>query len=287
MNHTRSFDVLGLIFDVEAEDATLTCYLERLYASFPSPGRIAHRYYLRADGTDGASLWFDDERVGEQEVAEACVATLVHDVNRRSLGDSEHLILHAGGVEHDGVGAVFPGAMEAGKTTLTAGLVRAGFSYLTDEGVAVDRESLRIHPYPKPFSIDRGAWPLFPELEPHVDLPTDAYKRDQWQVPPTDIRANVLGRSCSIGVIVFSTYEDGIETSIEPLRRAEALVELAKNTYKFVDQGTAALDVLAEVVRPAACYRLTSGSLDAAIRAVTELLAKPRTPESEDRVTTR
>ena len=283
--HTRSFDVLGFSFDVRAGDPRLISYVERLYGPFPDPGRAAHRYDLR----DGASceLWFDGERVGDAGVVESLVPTLVHDLNRRALESCGHLILHAGGVERDGIGVVFPGDVEAGKTTLVAGLVRAGCGYLTDEGVAVDRETRRVHPYPKPLSIDRGAWPLFPELEPHVDLATDAYKTDQWQVPPTDIRADALGRPCAISTILFTRYESGVDTSVEQLGRAEALIELAKNTFKFDVQGRAALDLLAEVVRPAACYRLTSGDLDAAVAAVTGLLATPRPPESEDPVPVR
>ena len=281
MDHTRPVDVLGLTFEVQAEDPRLCSYVESLYAAFPGPGRAAHRYALHDGAAEGtpSELWFDRDRVGEAQDTDALVAMLVHDLNRRALGGSDHLVLHAGGVEHDGFGLVFPGAMEAGKTTLTAALVRAGFGYLTDEAVAIDRENLRIHPYPKPLSIDRGAWPLFPELEPRVDLATDAYKADQWQVPPADIRADPLGEPCAVSVIVFTRYEDGIETSIEPLRRGEALVELAKNTYRFDAQGSAALDVLAELVRPAACYRLTSGDLDAAIAAATDLLAASRPPD--------
>ena len=44
--------------------------------------------------------------------------------------------------------------MESGKTTLTAGLVRAGFDYLSDEAVAFDWDTLDIVPYAKPLSID-------------------------------------------------------------------------------------------------------------------------------------
>jgi hypothetical protein len=284
MNHTRPFDALGFTFDVQAEDPALCSYVERLYRPFPDPSRAAHRYTLH-DGAETATLWLDDDRVGDADSPAALIVPFVHHLNRRALDSSKHLILHAGGIEHDGVGVVFPGAMEAGKTTLAVGLVRAGYGYLTDEGVAIDRQDLHIHPYPKPLSIDRGAWPLFPELEPSADLPTDAYKAGQWQVPATEIRPDALGRPCPIAVIVFTAYVDGSETSIEPLRRGEALVELAKNTYKFDVQGSAALDVLAEVVRPAVCYRLTSGDLGAAIRAVTGLLATSRTPESVDRVT--
>jgi hypothetical protein len=289
MNRTRSFDALGFAFGVEADDPRLTSYVECLYASFPDPGHAPHRYRLRDGAAEDArsELWFDDERIAEADVTEKLVSTLVHDLNRRALDGSHHLILHAGGIEHHGVGVVFPGAMETGKTTLAAGLVRAGFGYLTDEGVAIDRDSMRIHPYPKPLSVDPGAWPLLPELEPSADLATDAYKADQWQVPPEDIRADALGRSCSISVIVFPAYKSGAETSVEPLGRAEALVELAKNTYKFDVQGAAALDVLAEVVRPAACYRLTSGDLKAAVDAVAELMAIARPAEPNNAVSVR
>jgi hypothetical protein len=274
VSRTRSFDALGLAFDVEAADPRLTTHVEHLYAGFPDPGPASHRYRLQDDPSDDGrgELWFDDERLGAGDAPEALVATLVHDLNRQALGGSEHLILHAGGVEHGGIGVALPGAMEAGKTTLVAGLVRAGLGYLSDEAVAVDRQSLRIHPYPKPLSVDRGAWFLFPELEPHVDLPTDTYKKDQWQVAPRDIRPDPLGQPCSVAVIVFPRYEEGLATSIQPLGRAEALVELAKNTYKFDVQGAPALDVLADVVRPADCYRLAGGDLDAAVAAVIDLL---------------
>jgi hypothetical protein len=273
--YTRPFDALGFAFDVQAEDPRLISYVDRLYGPLPNPGRAVHRYALPAATRNGQAceLHLDEDRVFQAEVAEALVGPLVHDLNRRALDSSEHLILHAGGVVSDGVGVVFPGAMEAGKTTLAAGLVRAGLGYLTDEGVAVDRETLRIHPYPKPLSIDRGAWPLFPELEPDADLATDAYKDDQWQVAPTDIHPDALGHSCRIDVIVFPKHVPGGETALEPLGRADALIELAKNTYKFNVQERAALDVLAEVVRPAACYRLTNGDLGAAVAAVTGLVA--------------
>jgi hypothetical protein len=287
--HTRSFDALGFAFDVQAQDPRLTSYIERLYGPFRDPRRAAHRYALVAGATYGTpcELRLDGDRVGDAEIVESLVPTLVHDLNRRALDSCGHLVLHAGGVEHDGVGVVFPGATEAGKTTLAAGLVRAGYGYLTDEGVAVDRETLRIHPYPKPLSIDRGAWPLFPELEPRVDLATDAYKVDQWQVPPSDIRPDALGPSCPVSVIVFPRYEPGIDTSVEQLGRAEALIELAKNTYKFDEQGAPALELLAEVVRPAACFRLASGDLDAAVAAVTGLLATLRPAGPEDPVSVR
>jgi hypothetical protein len=180
---------------------------------------------------------------------------MVHDLNRRALGGSEHLILRAGGVEHDGEGIVFPGAMEAGKTTLTAALVRAGLGYLTDEGVAVDRQTQRIHPYPKPFSIDRRSWPLFPVLEPKADLLTDAYKANQWQVSPADIRADALGQPCAIGVIVFPRHELGEGTSVEtmaaPTRSSSWQKTRTSSTCRAVRRSTCSSRSSARDVVPA------------------------------------
>jgi hypothetical protein len=109
---------------------------------------------------------FDGERVAGMTTLSAMVDALVHDLNRRVVDASPHLLLHAGGVAGAGVAVALPGHMEAGKTTLTAGLVRAGLGYLTDEALAFDRETLLALPYPKPLSIDPGAWPLFLELAP-------------------------------------------------------------------------------------------------------------------------
>lgn len=60
-----------------------------------------------------------------------------------------HVALHAGAVERDGAVLVLPGASGAGKTTLTAALMQAGWSYLTDEIVAIDLDDLSVRRYPK------------------------------------------------------------------------------------------------------------------------------------------
>ena len=181
------------------------------------------------------------------------------------------MLVHAGGVERDGVGVVLPAPMESGKTTLTTGLVRAGFGYLTDEAVAFDRHTRRIVPYPKPISLDPGSWPLFPELEPHEPCPTDAYRASQWQVPPAAIRADALGAACPARFVIFPGYESDTTTELVPLPRSEALIEIAKNTFRFDREGRPTLEVLAAVIREADVYRLPNRSLDEAVAAVTRL----------------
>lgn len=274
------FDVLDLHVSIDGGGEPITRYIDELLRPF-SAASATHCYEILQRDDDEAwfALEFDGDLVTLAPTPEALVSPLIHNLNWRAVSACRHLVLHAGGVEREGVGVALPGQMESGKTTLTAGLVRAGFSYLTDEAVAIDRETLEVQPYPKPLSIDRGAWPLFPELEPHADLASDAYKSEQWQVPPSAIGGSTIGNPCPIGLIVFPQYSRGARITLEPMRRAEALVELTTNTFSFDAQARGALDLLAEVVRAADCYRLTTGDLGGSVAAVEGLVGAPRTTE--------
>ena len=192
----------------------------------------------------------------------------MHDLNRRAINASSYLALHAGGVEVEGVTVLLPGHMEAGKTTLTAGLVRAGARYLSDEAVALNWDGLGVVPYPKPLSIDAGAHALFPDLDPRIGLGEDGVL-DQWQVAPERIRPDAVARGGRVPtLIVFPRYEAGATTVLEPVRGGEVLVELAKNTFRFNEQGRRALDHLAVLLAGARAYRLVPGDLAASVDAV-------------------
>ena len=200
------FEALGFSFALECEDAELQDYLEGVLAAFAFGGPVAHRYVLRSTGEPSEELphevLLDGERIAGAAVGWAMVDSVVHDLNRRVVDSSPHLLLHAGGVAGDGAAAALPGHMEAGKTTLTAGLVRAGLTYLTDEALALDRESLLVHPYPKPLSIDPGAWPFFAGLAP-PPVPDGGFEYVQWQVPATAIRPGAVAAPCPVVVVVF------------------------------------------------------------------------------------
>ena len=243
-----------------------------------------HRYVLRpAEGGDPDlpfEVLFDDELVAGLATWTGMVDTVVHDLNRRVVEASPYLLLHAGGVAGNGSAIALPGAAEAGKTTLTAGLVRAGLGYLTDEALALDRETLLVHPYPKPLSIDPGAWPYFPELAP-LDSVEDGHDRNQWQVPATAIRPGAVADSCPVVAVVFPRYECGANTVLAPIGRGEALVDLAKNTFHFKERGAPELDLLAALARSADCYRLTLGELDGAVDLVADLIGAGPLHESE------
>jgi hypothetical protein len=137
--------------------------------------------------------------------------------------------------------------------------------------VLVDWETLVVIPFPKPISLDPGSWHLFPELEPQAPLPP-GYKDAQWQVPPSAIRPDAVGGSCRIRYFVFPRYAKGTQTRLTPIRRAEATVELAKNTFKFNERPRRSLEALAAAVSDADAYRLDIGDLETAVALVNELI---------------
>ncbi len=165
--------------------------------------------------------------------------------------------------------------MESGKTTLAAGLVREGLAYLTDEAIAIEPATHVVKPYPKPLSIDRGSWSLFPDLRSLADPNGD--ETEQWQVAPQCVGR--IGRACPINVIAFVQYTPWGETELVSITRPEALIELTKNTFRFDARPRASLDLLTEVVRAADCYRFTIADLQEAVELVFNLLGVTTTAQ--------
>ena len=260
---------IGCCFAVELDDAELGAYLDGLFAALPRVDRADTTIGLT--GARGCyTLAIGDETVLDDAELFAVVNRLVQRLNALATASPGFVCAHASGVARDGAAYVFPAHMESGKTTLAAGLVRAGFDYLTDEAVAFDPATALIEPYPKPLSLDPGSWPLFPEAEPDPALRHGA-ALDQWQVPVATLRADAIGTPCPARFVVFPEYRADAVTEFVPMTRGEALVELARNTFAFNEQGRFALDALAEVVRGAECGRMTVGTLAAAIACIEEL----------------
>ena len=218
-----------------------------------------------------AELRLDGVVVRTAEDLRGLLVPLGNELNRLAVAGSTHLTVHAAAVSRGGRAVLLPAEMESGKTTLTVALIRAGFDYITDEAVALDRVDGSIHPYAKPLFLDPGSWPLFADLAPRSD-PTR--EPEQWHIGPDEIRAGCVASGATPAWIVFPTYRAGSASSLCPISRAEALLEMTKNTFAFSARSRANLDQLADVVRSCRCYRLRVDDLDEAVRILSGLVEK-------------
>ena len=256
LDHDFSIEVSG--------DDALSAYLDDAYSALPRCASAAHRYTI-VRTLHHYEVALDGVTIATVASRSIVITELVHALNSHATSSWDGVVCHAGGVARGVTGFVFPAQMEWGKTTLTTGLVQAGFDYLSDEAVAFVPGTGVIEPYPKPLSLDRGSWPLFPRLDPRLRLGDEP---DQWHVAPDAIRANAVAGPCRAAVIAFALYQPGATTELVAVSKGEALVEMAKNTFRFREQGRRALDALADVVRGAECFRFPIGDLDAACEVI-------------------
>lgn len=91
---------------------------------------------------------------------------LVREAMLRTYEDAGGVILHAAGVDLDGAGVLVCGPRGAGKTTITAALLRTtGAALLSNDRLVIHHDQMVAVPLPVPTA--RGTIEAFPELE-HV-----------------------------------------------------------------------------------------------------------------------
>ena len=187
----------------------------------------------------------------------------------------KHLILHAGGVQRQGVTVALPAPMESGKTTTTAGLLRAGFGYLTDEALVLDRQDLAGHSLPE----GTGAGQALGRRRGCPALTSVPQRRQRWAVA-----CAVVGPRWARGSRRCPRRRRGLP--LLPGRRSDRAdgrcrqerryMLLAGSTFEFTRRPRRNLETLAALAEALPAYQLSIGDLGAAVDLVTQLVCEHR-----------
>lgn len=251
---TPAWDALGFVFAVSTADEALASLARVAFAELP-PGS-GHAAVLDLDA-------YDEAAAGNRLTA------LLSEVTVQAITRAGgNLLLHAGGVARpDGATALLCGASGSGKSTLTAGLVAAGWSYVTDETICLDPQTLRITPFRRPLSLKPGSHVVLPHLRPETSPPGG------WVVAPSALKgAPPPAAPLLPELLVFPTYRAGVRLEVTPLSPGEAAFLAGTDSSRLSDTH-GPLQALARLGRRAPAYRLVHGDLDAAVIAVSDLLA--------------
>lgn len=261
------YRLAGYDFRVLCHDAVSAAAVEPLFASC-RVDRVGHEvdaYELRPHRDDP---WRTDLLLGETCVARASmdgvVDRLIWEVSTRAFQTDTYLFVHAGVVSLGGRGVMLPGPAEHGKSTTVAALVRSGFDFLSDEAAAIDPEDGRVHPFPRPVSLSSASL----QALDHGGVGVHPNGGRDVHLSPDDLRVGSLGRPCDISFIVAPAFGADVTTAIEPVSRSETLRLLVEQTFNLDRFGSRGFRLLADVVRHAACYRMTISNLSAAVKAV-------------------
>ena len=255
--------------------ADLADYVEMTLAPLATDEAAAHVYSVVDDGARFKSryaVYFDGQHIVRTPSEPLALTYLLWHLNRAVVAASDrYLLVHAAAAAVDGAAVLLPAAMNSGKSTLVAGLVRRGLDYLTDEAAAIDPTTKLVDPYPKAISIELGSWDALDELRPPADARFDRFSDEQWRIVPDSVRPGSIADRCPARLVVSPRFQPAAKTRLERISRAEGVLVLAENSFNFASHGGAALDTLAAVVRRCDCYRLTFGSLDEACDEIASL----------------
>lgn len=171
--------------------------------------------------------------------------------------------VHAG-VVSGSVGALaVPGTSGHGKTTLTAALVGAGFGYLSDEVLAVDRATGQLTPFPRPLAVDARSWRILGRNPSEAPEPGSEKLIQPAELGP----AGVPG---FLRILLIARRRPG-PTRLEPLTAGAGVQALLDNSFNHYQDGRSSFRTAVDAVRGAEVWQLDYPD---AVAAATELAAR-------------
>ncbi|MBX3516385.1 MAG: hypothetical protein KF815_05525 [Rhodospirillales bacterium] len=182
-------------------------------------------------------------------------------------------VLHAAGVATGSAAIVLAGAGGSGKTTLAAGLVHSGLSFLADDAVPLTAAG-EVLPVRLAMSIKAGGWPIVGALFPALsEQPVHRLGRGQCRYlwPGAAADPGPPAAPSPVGAVVFPRYCRGAATVVAPLSPVELLAGLGATGTLPTGQPEAFASLLRWAERVPA-FRLVFGDLDGAIAAVRRLI---------------
>jgi hypothetical protein len=224
-----------------------------LYASFEDRVRLLcnaerNRAFVSIATPEAENLWIATHPM--------FVLALFELLKRRNLFN-----VHAAALAVEGRAIVLAGHSGSGKSTLALALCRAGFDFLSDDYIFLSKHSdgVRVLGFPEEVDVCADATRWFPELARALRTT----KRQGWtkrQVRVEDFWPVRPASEAAPALLVFPRVTDSRCSRIEPLSPRDATAELASNIqFTRPDLGQAHLNVLGDLVRSSACYRLSTG----------------------------
>lgn len=160
----------------------------------------------------------------ELAVSAESPAVALAELTTLAVRHSDLLCLHAAVVASPRGLLVVPGASGLGKTTLAAALVRAGFGYVSDEVLALDRRTGRATAFPRPLGLDAAAWPV-------LGLPGDPPPPGTERLLPPGVFGQVAADGGPVSDIVLAQRRPG-PVEFEPATsRGAAVVALLDRSF--------------------------------------------------------
>ncbi|HMQ03998.1 MAG TPA: hypothetical protein PKD26_08780 [Pyrinomonadaceae bacterium] len=244
-----SFVAFGVPISLESDHETLLEKSQKLVkAAFGGRARIVadpnagieHRFRLVSENGNLA-LYRNGILLDSGPSERHFLQFLNHKLRLEVAEHTKHRVfIHAGVVGWNGKAIVLPGVSFAGKSTLTAELVRNGAEYYSDEYAVIDKTG-KVGPFPRLISLrlagDNGETGVSAEA-----------------------LGGVQGRHCiPVGMVLFTRFSKGSKWMPEELGVGAGIMELIPNTLTMRQDPAFSLKVLDLVAQRAIMVRSPRG----------------------------
>jgi hypothetical protein len=270
-----ALDLLGTVFSLGFANAQIARVVTELWEPLiVQPERPG----IALDVGGGLNSW--TVAVGDKEINRGKDPWMLTEVIRLFMigkclrGLRDVIAIHAAAVGHEDHALVLVGPSGAGKSTLTIELVRRGWSYLTDDVVAISLLSERVLPFPKPIGIKQverwegmEEWPAGRSL-PH---PTNGFLFPPSFVGPVQMQPLPLGSLIFLDRVVTG----GI--ALESVSIAESVASMGTLA---VEMDRSAIKAILRICGNARRARLTFTEVHSAIRAIEDWLCEDQEASS-------
>lgn len=226
----RAYRVLSQSFSVRWSGELTADRVQYVFGGFSLPRR--RKAPGKSERGDGATVYslvdlgpryprryrllLGDEQLITSRSADGVLDQLLYQIlTRLQERNEEFLLVHAGSVVTPrGEGVLLPADAGSGKTTLVAGLIRAGFGFLSDEIGVIDHSGGVLRPYPRALNFKEGAEAIFPDLvgrDNGSPFPGNtAYLRAE------EIRADAIADPAKVRFAIATRYQEGAATRVTP-----------------------------------------------------------------------
>ena len=236
--------------------------VDRVFSGFDRTKTTSRaRNIVQVTGLDDTFTAYRDCGVIAQNADLATLmSAIVANLNFAAVEQCERFAVHAGVAGWSGGIVAIPAESGDGKTTLTAALLRHGFTFLSDEALVFDNDA-SVVPYPKPLALSEWSADklgLFRSSGAEIlALPADM--------------GSSFGRGGPLTDLVLSAYGHR-QYRLQPLPRSQALAALIQYSFNHYKNPERAFRLATEVARYLRVWSLEYDDPLEAARLVSETL---------------
>lgn len=255
-----------------ATELRLSLLGSRFVLPCPDPAIGAELARLLAPFADTSDEWSGTASARPVEVPRdvdppTALSTVLAELNRQALAEADLFAVHAAAVAREGRVVAAPAVSGTGKSTLTAACLRAGLDYVSDEALCLHWDTGTVSPYPRPIALSRWS-----AAELGIQVPDGA---EEALLTAADLGAGTAEGGLTLAhVVLLRRGEPGMEATLEPIARGEAVAEVLRRSFTSWRRPDRAFALVHEVVGRAETWSLTLGDPVGAAGVVTELLER-------------